>query len=948
MSALLNSNFLQLTSWHSYPDLSANVVTALGATGSVAATSGDLNVALILPRANDPTALLESNWATRQTTLASLNDQGTLWQTYGADQGQYTSTMAQLQAMGVPILGQGGDGYVTSAASRTIWVHLDTNHFNSLFSTPLQLTTGGPSGDFFFWNGNLTLPNAIPATELFFDYSFAQALQGQSSHAYTPPFGPQSIGNAAPGADIAKLYPQQIAALYDFPLNGNAGVSGTLGLIEPGVGSSLPASTTATFGALLGAYLTQAGVGGSPSLYTVDGGGQKYSSAGAGERSLDIGVTAAVNPGATFGFYAGSGGGGGANSLTFTAYHSAIWDMTNNPTVLSSSWSDNVSSAPGSPFFAAYQDLYVDAALRNMSVFIAAGDGGSGAELATGLNNFQYASSSPFTLVVGGTSLTLAQSAPYDPTVGVLLNQAQSQDPAVLWALMQAGLTTLPTALPPGSPLLESVWNQYSIESTGAFANGWLNQNVSGAGGVDPRLAVPGYQSAYGLTPTDSDSTGVTGRGLPDVSALAGGDTAYIAPLASMLGTSGTGGTSAATPLWASLALQVDTIFHDQGLPSLGYAIDLLYIASVIAPGSFNDVQQGNNISSYTSGSGAYSNAGVAVTPTGFGYFASPGYDLATGLGSPNGVLLARALTAIAHEQMSFGSSPPLLDQHGSDWTSGADQSLLFQTLADSAVTVGLGIGQKFVGFASGGASAYAWTSQLAEQSLQAGFDPNLIRLFDKQGQGALMEAQAHVGEGVAVAVDTQLGSAIQASLSNPFGFADFFTSDGAVRVARPVAVAETVGDSNDQTAIVRVRQVGTDNLAVTFYRTDDFSGKIGDLNPGDPGYAQAASARAYQLNSGGSSMGGPGYGNFQEAALLHVNGGDKIAMVLTDNSTGAIYWAFSQANETFAGQKVSHLWNYGLNTWGWEDTYGGGDHDFNDMVVQLDFTSASGHGWLV
>jgi hypothetical protein len=46
-------------------------------------------------------------------------------------------------------------------------------------------------------------------------------------------------------------------------------------------------------------------------------------------------------------------------------------------------------------------------------------------------------------------------------------------------------------------------------------------------------------------------------------------------------------------------------------------------------------------------------------------------------------------------------------------------------------------------------------------------------------------------------------------------------------------------------------------------------------------------------------------------------------------------------------GQHVSHLWNYGSNVWGFEDTFGGGDHDYNDLVVGLDFTSASGHGWL-
>jgi len=48
------------------------------------------------------------------------------------------------------------------------------------------------------------------------------------------------------------------------------------------------------------------------------------------------------------------------------------------------------------------------------------------------------------------------------------------------------------------------------------------------------------------------------------------------------------------------------------------------------------------------------------------------------------------------------------------------------------------------------------------------------------------------------------------------------------------------------------------------------------------------------------------------------------------------------------AGHHVGHLWNYGFNTWGWEDTRGGGDRDFNDLIVQLDFTSSSGHGWLI
>ena len=51
-----------------------------------------------------------------------------------------------------------------------------------------------------------------------------------------------------------------------------------------------------------------------------------------------------------------------------------------------------------------------------------------------------------------------------------------------------------------------------------------------------------------------------------------------------MVGTGPGDGTSAATPLWASLGVQLNTIFADQGLPNLGYMNDLLYIAAAIKP----------------------------------------------------------------------------------------------------------------------------------------------------------------------------------------------------------------------------------------------------------------------------------------------------------------------------------------------------------------------------
>ena len=177
---------------------------------------------------------------------------------------------------------------------------------------------------------------------------------------------------------------------------------------------------------------------------------------------------------------------------------------------------------------------------------------------------------------------------------------------------------------------------------------------------------------------------------MPDVSANAGGNMFYHIPSSDLTSTQNDDGTSASTPLWASLAVQFNAVFHDQGLPNLGYMNDLLYIAAAIAPASFNDVTLGNNTSSFVYG-GAFTSDGVAITPTGFGYLAGPGYDLATGLGSPNGLLLTRALTDIAHSQMWFGSVPELInsDNHGG-WTSGADQTLLFQTMSAAATDVGV------------------------------------------------------------------------------------------------------------------------------------------------------------------------------------------------------------------------------------------------------------------
>jgi hypothetical protein len=70
--------------------------------------------------------------------------------------------------------------------------------------------------------------------------------------------------------------------------------------------------------------------------------------------------------------------------------------------------------------------------------------------------------------------------------------------------------------------------------------------------------------------------------------------------------------------------------------------------------------------------------------------------------------------------------------------------------------------------------------------------------------------------------------------------------------------------------------------------------------------------------------------------------------MKLVNNSSGNTFWEFAQANQQVGGEGMAHVESYGLNTFGWEDRLNNGDHDYNDLVVGVDFTSASGHQLLV
>jgi hypothetical protein len=925
-----------------------------------------INVALVLERANDPTAMLAGDWGSRQAALQALNDTNALWTTYGADVTQYNNSVAFIEnTLGLKVLDSTNSNYISSAASRTIWVEINTQaEWKALFGpdTPLQYSpTGGQQGEVWYWNGSLSLPTELSIAGLWLDQDTAPAASDMDPGASVAlPAGMQSMGNTLGGGDVN---PQRIGELYDFPLNGADYQTGTVGLIEPGYGTSLSGDETGTqFEARLTDYLTAVGTSGTGSVFVQGINGQSGIS---GERSLDVGIVAAVNPNSNLALYNGSGdtpATGNADATIFTAIQSSIFGTASNlgntqsvsaAPVTTDSYSDSQYLAPGSPFYYAYMQLYVDAALINQTTLIALGDGGSGFQSANGLTTVANNQTSAYNLLVGGSSLSTIATAQQDPTLNgtnasftPIYNLAMAGDAATLWQLMSGGLSHLPSTAAHDAWLVETVWNEYETTDHQTFVSGssYLENN-SGSGGMDETQATPDYQLDYGLTSAIYTSLGLTGRGTPDVVAPAGGNMFFSTPDANMENLVGEGGTSAATPFWAGLITQINYVFNDQGLPNLGYMTDLLYLASVIAPGGFNDVTLGNNISSFTLGGADYG----GINPTGLGYEAAAGYDLASGLGSPNGMLLARALTEIAHSQVYFSATPDVIDSNAGGWTSGTAQTLLLQTSATADATATVTAGGDSIDAGSVAHAAYAWTSQLAQQSLQSDFDGDLLALFDGQTQGSLVQAIVAGGESLSVTFNGASTVAAQAGMSASFGFADFFSdASNSVRLAQAVAVAETANGADDANVVVRMRQVAGADLSLMLYRVDDYNGTIGGLAPDQAGYAAAAAARAYAVLGGGTTIAGPGDGNAGQAQITGVDAGDLIAMQLTNVTNGDTFWAFSQANETVGGEHIAHLWNYGANTWGWEDLAGGGDRDFNDLVVQLDFTSTAGSGLLV
>ncbi|MGI4957450.1 MAG: DUF4114 domain-containing protein, partial [Janthinobacterium lividum] len=559
---------------------------------------------------------------------------------------------------------------------------------------------------------------------------------------------------------------------------------------------------------------------------------------------------------------------------------------------------------------------------------------------------------SQYALVVGGTSASSLAEAGTDTTLQSIASLAIAGDARTLRNLVAGGLTALPQDATTIAAFIETTWNQYFYSADSQTLKGSYLENETGGGGIDTTQPEPAYQHAYGIDIASLSYNGqLLGRGEPDVAALAGGNTSYTVPGGDMTGLHYDGGTSASTPLWASLIAQIDTLFADQGLPALGDMNDLLYTAAAVAPASFNDVRLGNNISSftfggtvaapYTIGSGdGKTTMTTTITPTGTGYSAGTGYDLTTGFGSPNGTLLARAMIQIAQARL-HGSDTRLTTADGDRIvTSGV---FLVQPHLGHGGTISLGDGTPV---AIGPSDPLAWNDQLAGQSIQSGFSTDLVDRFDGASQDRVGEVHLAANAPVTIDIDGTTATASRSALTSPYGFVDYAVANGdSVTLARPVAIAQTTLGSDDQDATVRLRDNGADPHTMTFYRVDSLDGTVNGIAPGQIGYAAAAFSRAYLTTGGASEIATPAKDAQRDVTLTGINARDIIAAEMTDN--GHQFWGFVNQNETVpTGGGIDHVYNYGMNTFGFEDTTGGGDRDYNDTVFQFDFTSKPAHGY--
>ena len=193
-------------------------------------------------------------------------------------------------------------------------------------------------------------------------------------------------------------------------------------------------------------------------------------------------------------------------------------------------------------------------------------------------------------------------------------------------------------SFPADSPYVVAVGGTtLTTTTTGGYAGEtvWGNEGEGAAsgGGCSTIFARPTYQAGIGATTplTCTLPTGLPARAEPDIAADADPQTGayvYVNGAATTIG-----GTSLSAPLWAGFAADVTQYLAAHGT-GMGFAAPTIYqlgTTPATALRDFHDVTQG------------YNDPGSSAQ----GYRAGPGYDVASGFGSPNVATFAADYAAL-------------------------------------------------------------------------------------------------------------------------------------------------------------------------------------------------------------------------------------------------------------------------------------------------------------
>ncbi|MGO8950637.1 MAG: protease pro-enzyme activation domain-containing protein [Ktedonobacterales bacterium] len=201
--------------------------------------------------------------------------------------------------------------------------------------------------------------------------------------------------------------------------------------------------------------------------------------------------------------------------------------------------------------------------------------------------------------------------------------QADAEGISVLAASGDSGAygcqdNTLSVSLPASSPYVTAVGGTtlfLSSDGSYGYEAGWEGplEGAGTGGGLSQIYSRPSWQTGPGVL--NSYTNGM--REVPDVAADADPLTGYLIYFS---GWQVAGGTSASSPLWAGLIALADQSAAASGKPALGFLNPALY--SLGNSSGFHDVTIGGNLY----------------------YSATPGWNYATGWGSPDAAVLIPAL----------------------------------------------------------------------------------------------------------------------------------------------------------------------------------------------------------------------------------------------------------------------------------------------------------------